>query len=215
MIAATIGVGEHYERLAEEAAASVEWSTGLRAYVIRETPGETTPSLYKLRLLEMFSAESVLWFDADTRFIRKWDVSSLANRHEFFAVLDMPSGARDSDCRGYGIAPQRYFNAGIWIANSASHARAFAFANALCHSPHYSTRFQYEQTAMNVAMQRLKIPCVWLDPRYNYICDPKVPRPDDPVVIHRAGGKIGGIHQQTFEREIRDARGIQTQPVSG
>jgi hypothetical protein len=215
MIAVTIAVGERHEQLAEQAAASVEWSTGLRAYVLRETPGEWQPAKYKLKLLEMFSSESVLYFDADTYFVRKWDVRQFDGDTEFIAVRDMPSGARDADCYRYDIDRERYFNSGIWIANNRNHGRAFHLAHVLCHSPTYQTRFKYEQTALNVAIQRLAVPVRFLDNRYNWLCDPKVKRPDEPVVIHMGGGRFGGPHERIFNEAIEHARGLQSQPVSG
>jgi hypothetical protein len=51
MIAVTIALGEHYERLAEAAAQSCERCTGLRTQIIRKTPGESSPARYKLQLL--------------------------------------------------------------------------------------------------------------------------------------------------------------------
>jgi lipopolysaccharide biosynthesis glycosyltransferase len=209
MIAVTIAVGDQYERLAEAAAASCERCTGLPTHVIRETPGESKPARYKLQLLRLFPGQTVLYFDADTRFLRPWDVRGLDDMRAFAAVLDMPSDARNKDCRHYGIDPHRYFNSGIWIANGR-HVEAFALADQISHAPDYRTGFRYEQTALNVAIQQLNVPVVFLDRRYNAICDPACQMPADPVVVHRAGGKPGGDHERIFERTIRNAQCLST-----
>jgi lipopolysaccharide biosynthesis glycosyltransferase len=209
MIAVTIAVGEQYQCLAEAAADSCQRYTGLDVHVIRDAPGESQPARYKLQLLRLFPGETVLYFDADTRFLRHWGVRGLDDFPAFAAVLDMPSAARDDDCRRYGIDPQKYVNSGIWIAN-ARHAEAFALADQICHSPDYRTSFRYEQTALNVAIQRLNVPVVFLERRCNAICDPACKMPADPVVVHRAGGKPGGDHERIFERTIRNAQCLST-----
>ncbi len=167
------------------------------------------PARYKLQLLRLFPGQTVLYFDADTRFVQPWDVRGLDDMRAFTAVLDMPSDARNKDCRQYGIDPQNYFNSGIWIANGR-HAEAFALADQICHAPDYRTGFRYEQTALNVAIQRLNVPVVFLDRRYNAICDPACKMPADAVVVHRAGGKPGGDHERIFERTIRNAQCVST-----
>jgi lipopolysaccharide biosynthesis glycosyltransferase len=209
MIAVTIAVGDQYQRLAEAAATSCERYTGLATHIIRQTPGESKPARYKLQLLRLFPGQTALYFDADTRFLRPWDARGLDDIAAFAAVLDMSSAARDHDCSRYGIDPQRYFNSGIWIAN-ARHAEAFAVADQICHAPDYRTGFRYEQTALNVAIQRLNVPVVFLDRRYNAICDPACKMPAEPVVVHRAGGKPGGDHERIFERTIHNAQCVST-----
>ncbi len=213
MIAVTIAVGRYYQDLAREAAASVEWSTGLRTSVITETNGEKRPSNFKLRLLDWWPDETVLFFDADTRFLRPWNVSMFDGLQAFAASLDMPSSALDADCARYQIKPERYFNAGVWFANRRFHKQAFDFADTLVHSPQYVTRFQYEQTALNVAIQRFQIPLLELPRRYNALCDPKTPIPDDAVVVHRAGGRSDGPHEKIFRKAIQDAGSLQAQSL--
>lgn len=127
----------------------------------------------------------------------------------FAAVLDMPSEARDDDCRRCGIDPQKYVNSGIWIANRRP-AEPFALADQICHAPDYRTGFRYEQTALNVTIERLNVPVVFLDRRENAICEPAFKMPDEPVVVHRAGGKPGGDHERIFERTIRDTQCLST-----
>jgi hypothetical protein len=190
MLAVTIGAGPRYAAEAETAAATVRWSTGLDTVVLTATPGEPIPAFYKLRLLDMFPGESILYFDADTRFLRKWDVARHDGSPAFRAVLDWPSAACRGDCRTFSLDASRYVNTGIWIA-SPHHAAAFRLAGEICHAADYSTRFQYEQTALNAALQRLGIPMIFMDRRYNAICSPRRLRsgefPADPVVLHRAG----------------------------
>jgi lipopolysaccharide biosynthesis glycosyltransferase len=190
MLAVTIGVGPRYSAEAEIAAATARWSTGLETVVLTATPGEPIPAFYKLRLLEMFPGETILYFDADTRFLRRWDVAKHDGSPAFRAVLDWPSAARNEDCEAFGLDASRYVNTGIWIA-SPYHATAFHLASEICHATDYSTRFQYEQTALNAALERLGVPMIFVDRRYNAICSPRRllsgEFPAEPVVLHRAG----------------------------
>lgn len=205
MIAVTIGVGKRCGEEAEAAAETVRWSTGLETIVLHETPGEPVPAAYKLQLLDLWPGESVLYFDADTRFLQRWDVS----RYEeplFVAALDYPSGCRDGDCLEFGINPQRYINTGIWIAHP-SHRPALQLAYQIFHDAGYYTRFRYEQTAFNAALQRLHVPLHLLPRRFNVICDPRraAELPADTVVLHRAGAgaKANGIlFRRILDRHI-------------
>ena len=207
MLAVTIGVGHHYAAEAETASATVRWSTGLETVVLTATPGEPVPAFYKMRLLDMFPGETILYFDADTRFLRKWDVVRHDGSPAFRAVLDWPSTARNTDCKAFALDASRYVNTGIWIA-SPHHAPVFRLADRICHASDYATEFQYEQTALNAALQRLGVPMIFLDRRYNAICSPRRLRsgefPADPVVLHRAGAGCVTSREMFAEILIRE-----------
>jgi len=207
MLAVTIGVGHRYAVEAEEAAETARWSTGLETIVLTATPGELTPAFYKLQLLDMFPGETILYFDADTRFLRRWDAGRHSDSPAFRAVLDWPSGARNGDCEAFGLDRSRYINSGLWIA-SPHHVEAFRLADQICHADDYSTQFQYEQTALNSALQRLGVPMIFMHRRYNAICSPRRLRsgefPADPVVLHRAGVGAAGNREMFAEILARE-----------
>jgi lipopolysaccharide biosynthesis glycosyltransferase len=202
MIAVTIAFGDAYIRLAELAAASVRSMTGLETHVLQDAHGAAVPVYVKLRLLELFPGQRVLYFDADTRFVRPWDPAAVSGR--FAAVLDKSSNERDADCRRYGIDKARYFNSGLWIAGPEC-SLAFRWAWDLVHKPGYKTGFKYEQTALNAGIQRYAVAVDLLDRRYNAICSPETPPPPDAVVLHCAGGTLHGRNRAIWEKAIRDA----------
>lgn len=205
MIAATIADGTAYRELAELAAESVRKHTSLETVVLSpsELPGKLRhPAYAKLLLLRQFTGESILYFDADTRFVRDWDVSALADIDHFAAVADLPSKAKEIDCKRYKLDPVWYVNCGLWIA-SQRHAAALEAALHLANDPAYWTAFRYEQTALNVALQRHRVPIRLLDPRYNWICATNHPPPPDVTVLHIAGGSLQSRNRAVFERALR------------
>jgi len=206
MIAATIAHGTAYRELAGLAAESVRKHTGLETVVLSPSDFPQSklrhPAYAKLLLLRHFEGQSVLYFDADVRFVRDWDVAAIRDTDHFVAVADMPSKARDADCKRYKLDPVWYVNSGLWIANQRN-AAALEVALHLANDPAYWTAFRYEQTALNVALQRYRVPIRLLDPRYNWICSPQHPPPPDATVLHIAGGSLQSRNRAIFERAIR------------
>jgi hypothetical protein len=202
MIAVTIAVGEQYERLAEAAAQSCERYTGLRTQIIRKTPGESSPARYKLQLLRQFPGQTILYYDADARFLRPWDVSPYENQPWPVVVLDWPSDARDEDCERYSIDRGRYFASGFWIANGR-HVEVWQDAHRLAVAADYATAFKYEQTALNVAIQRANLPVTILDRRYWWIAREADPPPTDTIVV--AMGGDAAVDRRVYEDAIKTA----------
>ena len=202
MIAVTIAVGDGYHELAVLAVESCRAMTGLYPVVINDT-GDCQPAKFKLRLLEMFRGETVLYFDADARFLRPWNVCEFENLSWPVVVLDWPTKARDADCAAFEIDPTRYFASGFWIANQR-HAAVWTEARQIVESPRYETRFKYEQTALNTAIQRARLPLTILDRRYWWIPTVADQAPLDAVAVALGGG-LNGPNRPSYDAAIRRA----------
>lgn len=203
MIAITIAVGAKYEAAAKLAVESCEKMTGLRAFTLRNT-GACPPAKFKLRLLELFPLQTILYFDADARFLRSWDPRQYEDSSSVVTVLDWPSAARNDDCTTFGINPSRYFASGFWIANARHHAAAWAEARKIAHDPDYRTSFKYEQTALNTAVQLAGLPVTNLDRRYWWIPTRDHPAPPDVVTVARGGD--APEDQIAYDEAVRNAR---------
>ena len=187
----TIGVG-NYREMAERAAASVRRFAGIEVDVVTECQQNVHPSAYRLALLLEYS-EPVLWFDADTLMLADWDPDEIAG--PFAAMIDRPGFGQAGECQTYGIDVARYFNSGVLIVRSES-LDAIQYAWDMVQRPEYRSVFQ-EQTALNVAIQRLAVPVTWLPDRFNHFADD--PLPDDCVMIHGAGP-----NRAAFDRLARE-----------
>lgn len=183
--AVTIAVGPHYREAGQKAAESCRRYLGLDPAVITDT-GDARPAVFKLRLLDLFPSETVLYFDADARFLRPWDVSGFADQPWPVAVLDWPSSARDADCGRYNIDPARYVASGFWIANRR-HIGIWRKAFELATSPDYVTAFKYEQTALNVSLARSQTPITVLSRRYFWVPTRDRPAPASAVAVAMGG----------------------------
>ena len=203
MIGVTIGVGRPYREMAELAAESVRKWTGLEVHVVTNTR-DCQPAKYKLCLLEQYD-QTVFYFDADTRMIGPWpEIASYDGKAEFFASLHAVTNASVFDCQQHGLDHKRYFYSGLWFANRKYHGVAFRAAYELCHSDDYNTAFQYEQTALNVAVQRYDIPFEPIPWERHVVCDnDNAGRVAEATsMLHIAGGHLQGVNRRIFEREI-------------
>jgi lipopolysaccharide biosynthesis glycosyltransferase len=201
MLAVTIASDAAYLRMAQAAAASVRWSTDLATVIVRHE-GPEPAAFRKLQLLDEYPNRTILYFDADTRFLRRWDATVYEDQPYVVAVRDVHSTqAVAQDCRRYALQADTYSNSGLWIANQR-HAYVWRLADQIRKAGDYQTAFRYEQTALNAAIQQQQTPVLLLDPRYNWTC--KTPPPADAVVIHCAGGSLHSRNRAIFERAIRD-----------
>lgn len=201
MIAVTIAVGTAYQQMAKLAVESCKKNVGLVPIVISETPCK--PAWYKLRLLDLFPGETILYFDADARFLRPWDVSVFEDTPWPVVVQDWPSTARNEDCGRYKIDRDRYFASGLWIANWR-HRVIWRAAREIGEKPDYRTQFKYEQTALNTACQRTEIPLTFL-PRQNWwIATLDHRAPVDTVTV-ALGGELNGPDREAYDQAIRRA----------
>jgi hypothetical protein len=197
--AVTIGVGPEFARMARRAADSVQRSTGLRPIVIDQTENNQHPFLEKLSLLERFDG-TILWFDADTCFLRPWDVSEFDGCEEVVGVQNPIIRCVADDVDRFDLYGSQYLNAGMFFATAAYHREVFAEAKSLAMEMRKDREVLWEQTALNIVMQRRKTPQRMLDARYNALTC--CPMPDDPVVIHGAGG---AAHLAIMERIIAES----------
>ena len=204
MIAVTIGVGDKYREMAELAAASVRRHTGLQPVIITETPGEPVPARWKLRLLDLYPDQTVLYFDGDARLLRPWNVAVFEGTPWPVVCQDWSSGARTADCKAFRIDPDRYFASGFWIAGPAQRdtwRRALIIAT----DPGYTTAFKYEQSALNTACQRMGSPLVFLDRRHWWIATIDHPAPLDTVCV-ALGGALDGPDRIAYDSAIARAK---------
>lgn len=206
MRAVTIAVGPAWEAMAALAAASVRQHLGLEPEIIRDVGDCRQPAKYKLRLLERFRGETVLYFDADCRVLRPWLWEQFEDCRWPVVVLDWPSRARDQDCRGFRIDADRYFASGFWIANARhqSHRDAWAAARTIAEDPTYRTAFKYEQTALNCAVQRAGLPLTLLDRRHWWITTLDHPAPQDVAQI-ALGGALHGPDRAAYDAALEAA----------
>lgn len=203
MIAVTIAVGKEWEAIASLAVASCRAMTGLNPIVITETPGERDPAKAKLRLLDQFPGQTVLYFDADARFLRQWDPQLFEGTPWPVVVQDWPSRARDTDCARYGLDPQRYFASGFWISGPAQR-EVWAEARRIVAAADYRTAFKYEQSALNAACQRARSPLTILDRRHWWIATLDHRAPADTVCV-ALGGALDGPDRPAYDEAIRRA----------
>lgn len=91
MIAVTIGVGEKWRRLAGLAAESVREQAGLETRILGEEEMRAMeveePHYLKFHLFNLLpDATDILFFDADTIFLRPWNPQAWEGRREWIAV---------------------------------------------------------------------------------------------------------------------------------
>lgn len=179
--AVTIVCGDAYEAMADVVIPRVERLLGLEVRVERVEPVTVANSRVdtrrarmhdccqlKLRLLDRHPNSRVMFFDLDWVPLRPWDWAALAegveNPERSFV------GVRQQYCAGWrhydgGSA----INGGFWIA-SAEHAPIFADALELWQEQGDPKHFGWEEYFLNTALDRAKLPVVWLPSAYNLQC---------------------------------------------
>ena len=177
-------------RMAELAAKSCHRHTGLETYILGEDAvrrhGVAGPHFLKFKLFEEFpNAETILFFDADTIFLRAFDPALLAERPEWTCVCEPENSPWiTEDAVRAGIATEEYFNSGFFIAHRRHHTGLLAEAERI--APGISSPF-FEQTALNVARLRLGIAAHWLPAAYNRLDFANVLSVDGTVLAHVSG----------------------------
>jgi len=200
MLAVTIAVGDAYLELTERAAWSVRRHTGVQTMIVDDPDPDWPPAYEKLRLFDRFDGP-LLYFDADTFTVARWWPTNLAKNGWMAAVLDYASRARNADCERYRIDPERYVNTGVMILHP-HHKPVLELAREIACSPDYRTGFKFEQTAVNVAAQRLGVSVLFLDRRYNVICADNEEIPSKPVILHAGGGGVKSRNRRRFEEIV-------------
>lgn len=211
-LALTIASGRRYWLMALRAADSCRRQTGLDTRVIGKVTvpplphNDLHPSFWRLWLWDIvpLEVETVLWFDADTYFLRPWPhLEQLLATPGFSARTDLPTMPLLHECEEHGLLLSRYVNAGVFVTHRADR-HVFELAKRIATDPQYRSRY-LEQTALNEALQRSNVELNLLNPRFNAICRPSM-LPVDPVVIHRAGGGRNRRNAALFEQLIADSR---------
>jgi hypothetical protein len=122
----------------------------------------------KFHLFELVpDAEAILYFDADTIFLQKWRPQDFLNGAEFVAIADRPThDSVCSDAEQIGMPVAEYFNSGLFIATRRHHAALLQ--KACYYDGHFRTIF-HDQTALNAARHRARIPVRLLPREYNWL----------------------------------------------
>ena len=132
MLAVTIGVGKKWRKLAALAAESVRAQTGLETRILGDDTLArfrlTDPQHLKFRLFDACpDADDLLYFDADTIFLQRWDPRVFAGRGEFICVRDREDEENiRREAQLAALPASMYFNSGFFIAHRAHHARCCA-----------------------------------------------------------------------------------------
>lgn len=190
MIAVTIGVGEKYGLLAALAADSCRKRTGLEVHILGpeavQHHGLQKPHHLKFRLFKEFpEAETILYFDADTIFLKDFDPRAYANLPEFVCAHDLwDRGWVIQDARRVGIPPTDYFNSGFFILNRTHHQKMLETAECLLKT--IKSPFK-DQTVLNAARVQLAVPVRWLGKEFNYLSFQDSKEPERVVVGHMHG----------------------------
>lgn len=201
MIAVTIGVGEKYELLAALAADSCRRRTGLQVHILGpeavQRHGLQKPHHLKFRMFKEFpEAETILYFDADTIFLKDFDPHAYVNQPEFICVHDLwDRGWIIQDARRVGIPPTEYFNSGLFILNRTHHQKLLETAEHLLQVIHSPFK---DQTVLNAARVRLGVPVRWLGKEFNHLSFPDSKESERAVIGHMHG--IGDRPTESIRR---------------
>lgn len=174
MIGVTIRSGSTFNKLSDEAVERFKYYTGIDRVVIFDT--DKNPYLLKLRLHTYFK-QTFVYFDSDLWFVNKADLSKLDDSESFYAVKDI--GRNNDvdfpkhDSYWHGIDNERYFNTGLFIVNGKDKLQCDAFEYAWGLHDKLIVKDFGEQTFLNVAIQRMKVPTFFLPQDFNYpiICE--------------------------------------------
>jgi hypothetical protein len=150
-IAIVIGVGNGWDKAAENTAAAITENTGMKAVTLTSDPiGLANPSWLKCHLLDLFPGYDRYWaWDADLLPIGKWDPAKIyeAIGDRFAACLDFPSPEVERERFNYRL-PENYINGGL-LCFTPEHRRVFE--RTMRGHPAYGSWL--EQTALNQAIQ--------------------------------------------------------------
>lgn len=184
MIAVTIGVGSPFDEMAQCSANRLRALTGLKTYVLdRDTMhkwidsreinrwGSVSCTILKFKLFEIFpNVESILYFDADLVYLRKWEPRILSGAESFICVRDhwFHPYIQAEACRA-GMPADAYFNIGFFIASRRYHAESLQAALGRLDFVYEIKSPLFEQTALNRTLYDLRTPIQYLDRRFNFM----------------------------------------------
>lgn len=188
MIAVTIGCGERYGLMAKLAARKAEEATGLPIHILGDRDCEAlkvpSPHYLKLYLFKLFpNASSILYFDADLFFLRKWDPITLAGRSEIVCVRDRWSwGCIEADAARAEVPVREYFNTGLLILNREVHEEWLDRTQQELGTIEYGGL--YEQTYLNWTRWKLRLPVLFLPKKWNYLGWESAPANEEVIGAH-------------------------------
>jgi hypothetical protein len=201
----TIGTGA-YRELAEMAAASFTRVTGLPAVVLGERErlraGVTRPHHLKFRVFDLLDVESVVYFDADTVWLRAApELLACVGRPELSCVRDTfnPRFVLYEATR-LGIPFWQYFNSGLLVMRRDAHRPMLSEAERLTRAGFRSRLF--DQSQINVARRRTGVRLNFLDrTRYNVLAEAPDRAPARVVLAHCDGLERAPTHavRQTYQ----------------
>lgn len=218
MIGVTIA-SPRYASLAQQAVDSFRASTGCDAVVIHTTNEGNYDR--KLNLHRLFSGQkqSVIYFDSDTLWVGKADLSKFEDREAFLAVHDpclapgygMEEEFPVADCKAHGLDPEAYFNSGIFIFN---HRHEAVFEKAKWAFKNLKFKDFGEQSSLNYGVQHSPVKFELIGEEWNFFpfahrrLD-KVQWPVNLHVVHAAGYPphlkervLQAFDQQLFETHV-------------
>ena len=196
-IAVTIGVGEKYQLLARLAAESCQRQTGLETVILGEedmlAEQFTRSHFLKFSLFDRFpDVENILFFDADTLFLRRFDPWVFEACESVVAVRDHENADWiKADAKRAGIAASEYFNSGFFIVNRTHHSKMLLLAARLANE--IDTPL-HDQGPLNAARARLGIAVHWLDRAFNHLSFDGSKESERVVLAH-----FNGIANQSLE----------------
>jgi len=174
MIAATIGIGEAYGKLARYAAQTVREMTGLETVILDDKDfvksGLPHPHHLKLRLFDLVEDETVMFFDSDMVCLNRWSPQRFIKANAVVAVVERPVPTIMRICEAWDIPWHEYFNAGLMILDRRCHQDWLREAERFVLTDKKFTEFDpYDQAALNITRYRLGVKLELLDRRYNWV----------------------------------------------
>lgn len=140
----------------------------VRSVLTGDIAAHEVPQAAKLFVFDWLSAERLAYFDADLLFIKPLDLSQLPGCGKLRVVRDFWwNDGVSADCMHSAIDAQRYFNSGLMLMERRQHSKWLEEARRIyvtLNAPVFR-----EQTALNVAAQRLSTPTHYLPRDFNLI----------------------------------------------
>lgn len=202
MIGVTVGIGDKHRRFAERAKQSVLKHTPLDEVKILEEFDRGVSIYYTtFYLFDMFDCEAIFYFDADICMVNDWDVTSY---ERFSAVRDISEHSLiQSASDRYDLDPEKYINAGMFIADRSKHKWIFDRAKEIAFGDEYEMDRLKDQTALNIVLQHNDVDVNYLPRKYN-VMGPMVDGLDGFEVTDESVLLHGTPDVDQFEEYLRE-----------
>ena len=174
VVGVTIGIGDECRRMAACATQRFEAMTGLSTVILGQEhlaqTGCSSPLDLKFFLFDFVQADTIVYFDADTRIMRPWNLEPLVDRPEFMACRTFwfdKRVERLGQLYGFGA---RAISGGFFICNRKAHADVLRLARAIQPlDDHYPGLSNPDEIAINSALHILRRKIHFLDRRFNWL----------------------------------------------